>query len=65
MVLQLIHMRIKRIYLMGLLIVLLISLLSCSREIPEGEIKNFVLGFNYEECFENVKVADSTMTSSL
>ena len=58
-------MRIKRISLLGLLIVLLIALVSCSKEIPEGEIKDFVLSFDYEECFENVKIADSTMVSSI
>ena len=65
MVLLHIHMRIKRISLLGLLIVLLIALVSCSKEIPEGEIKDFVLSFDYEECFENVKIADSTMVSSI
>ncbi|MBR6517192.1 MAG: hypothetical protein IKT40_10190 [Bacilli bacterium] len=58
-------MEIKKISLLGLLLILLLSLTSCNVEIPEGKIKDFVLSFDYEESFENTKVAESLMVSSI
>lgn len=65
MALQNIHMAIKKICLMGLLLISLISLASCNREIPEGKIKDFVLSFNYDQSFEKTKIAESVMESSI
>lgn len=58
-------MEIKRLCLWGLIVVLLISLVGCTTKIPEGEIKDFVLGFDYDKSFEETKVAESTITSSI
>ena len=58
-------MVIKKISLLGLLVVLLVSLASCNTEIPDGEIKDFVLKFNYDQSFEETKIADSVMVSSI
>ena len=58
-------MEIKKISLLGLLLIVLLSLTSCNVEIPEGKIKDFVLSFDYDESFENTKVAESLMISSI
>ena len=50
---------------MGLLILLTVSFISCKREIPEGKIKDFVLNFDYDKSYENTKIAESTMVSSI
>lgn len=55
----------RKIFLFGLLILLLISLVSCKREIPEGKIRDFVLNFEYDKSYENTKIAESTMVSSI
>ena len=57
------HMEIKKICLLGLLFFLLFSLVGCNIEIPEGEIKNFVLNFDYNKSVENISIAESTMVS--
>ncbi|MBQ8293637.1 MAG: hypothetical protein IJX78_07560 [Bacilli bacterium] len=63
--LQNILMVIKKLGLLGLIIVSLLFLSCCSMEIPEGEIKDFVLGFDYDKSFEETKVAESLMVSSI
>ena len=55
----------KKLFLVGLLILLLISLTNCKREIPEGKIKDFVLNFEYDKSYENTKIAESTLVSSI
>lgn len=58
-------MAIKKISLIGILVLLLISLAGCNKEIPEGEIKDYVLNFNYDNSYKETKVAESIMVSSL
>ena len=56
-------MAIKKISLIGILVLLLISLAGCNKEIPEGEIKDYVLNFNYDNSYKETKVAESIMVS--
>lgn len=58
-------MEIKKIRLVGLIVALLIFLTGCNIEIPDGEIKDFVLGFDYDKSFEETQVAESLMISSI
>lgn len=44
---------------------MLVSLTSCKKEIPDGEIKDFVLNFDYDKSYENTLIADSLIESSI
>lgn len=65
MELQHTHMKIKKIFLLGILGILLLCVVGCNKEIPDGEIKDFVLNFDYNKSFDNTLVAESTMVSSI
>lgn len=58
-------MVIKKLSLLGLITLLLTLFTSCNMEIPEGKIKDFVLGFDYDKSFEETEVAESLMVSSI
>ena len=58
-------MVIKKICYVGLIFFLLVSLTSCKKEIPDGEIKDFVLNFDFDKSYENTLIADSLIESSI
>ena len=51
-------MVIKKICYVGLIFFLLVSLTSCKKEIPDGEIKDFVLNFDYDKTLVSDKYKD-------
>lgn len=59
------HMVTKKISLIGLFLLLLFILAGCNKEIPDGDIKDFVLSFNFDQSFEKTNIAESTMVSSI
>ncbi len=65
MVLLNILMVIKKLSLLGLIALSLMFFTGCNMEIPEGKIRDFVLGFEYDKSFEETEVAESLMVSSI
>lgn len=63
MAMQFIHMK-NKLCVVYILILCIISLAACKKNIPEGEIKTFVEGFNFEETYKHTKYATSIVTSS-
>lgn len=54
----------NKICLILISVLCIISLTSCKKKIPEGDIKDFVERFDFDETYKNITYASSTVTSS-
>lgn len=54
----------SKIISLFIIIMLTITFTGCQKEIPEGDIKDFVMAFNYDNAYKNVLYGASTVTSS-
>lgn len=55
---------IKKIVLLCSLAVILIVFSGCSKDIPEGDIKDFVEQFDYDKAFDQIETGKSIITST-
>ncbi len=54
----------NKILLIAGLIITLFVVSGCQKKIPEGEIKDFVMAFDFDKTYEEVNIASSVVTSS-